>query len=139
MIVPEMYKSARNRRLITQFLGGAKMFLGRLWVRIRGEFLAARENVAEGWDSRKTGERILKRIETVLRGDDPECPRAPEPAEETYQSSSGQREIHDLVDENYPPGSVNEMEKNPDELKKAQDKKENALSEPARPNPRKLG
>ena len=115
------------------------MFLGKLWVRIKGEFLAAREDVSEGSDAPKTAQRVLRKIETILRGETPERPRSLEGIEETYQSSSGRREIHDLVDENYRLKSIKEMERTQDELKKAQDQQENGLSKSPNPNPRKLG
>jgi len=101
------------------------MFLGKLWVRIKGEFLAAREDVSHRSDARKTGEGLLKKIETIVRGETPERSRALESTEETYQSSSSHRQIHDLVDR--------------DEQKKARDSQENAPSKSPSPNPRKLG
>jgi hypothetical protein len=112
------------------------MFLGKLWVRIKGEFLAAREEISEGLDSRKTGERLQKKIQTILKGETSESPDVPERAEETYQSSSGRREIHDLVDENYRSKSIKEMERTLDLLKKTQDQLEEVAPNP---NPRKLG
>ena len=115
------------------------MFLGKLWVRIKGEFLAAREDVSDGLDSRETGKRLLNKIQTILKGETPERPYVPERTEETYQSSSGRREIHDLIDEHNDPKSMEEMERALEELKKTQDQQENASTEPSGPNPRKLG
>ncbi len=112
------------------------MFLGKLWVRIRGEFLAAREDLLEGSNARKTDEGLQKKIQAILKGETSERPRAPERAEETYQSSFGRREIHDIVDEDDHTKSIKEMERAQDELKKAQDPQED---EEPKPNPRKLG
>lgn len=101
--------------------------------------MAAREDMSDGLDSRETAKRLLNKVQTILKGETPERPGAPERTEESYQSSYDRQEIHDLVDENYHPKSINEMERTRDELKKDQDQQENPLSEPVRPNPRKLG
>ena len=106
------------------------MFLGKLWVRIKGEFLVAREDLSQGLDSRKTGKRFLKKIQTILKGETLERP------EETSESSSNRREIHDVVDENYHPKPIKEIEKALEELKKPQDEHEDGAPNP---NPRKLG
>jgi hypothetical protein len=107
-----------------------KMFLGKLWVRIKGEFLVTREDLLEGLDSRKTGKKLLNKIQTILKGETPVRP------EETSESKSNRREIQDLGDENYPPKSIMEMERARHELKEAQDQEENPSPNH---NPRKLG
>ena len=107
-----------------------KMFLEKLWVRIKGAFLVAREDLLEGLDSRKTGKKLLNKNEAILKGELPARP------EETPESKSNRREIHDLVDENYRPKSSMEMESARHELREAQDQEENPSPNH---NPRKLG
>jgi hypothetical protein len=107
-----------------------KMFLGKLWVRIKGEFLVTREDLLEGLDSGKTGKKLLNKIQTILKGETPARP------EETPESESNRREIHDLVDKNYEPKSMKEMERARHELKEAQDQEEDPSPNH---NPRKLG
>ena len=101
--------------------------------------MAAREDVSEGSDAPKTAQRVLRKIETILTGETPERPRALERAEETYQSSSGRREIHDLVDENYHLKSIEEIERNTERAEECSGPTKNALSKSPNPNPRKLG
>lgn len=98
--------------------------------------MAAREDLLEGLESRKTGERPQNKIEAILKGETPVGQGALERTEETYQSSSGRREIHDLVDEGYRPKSIMEMERALDELKKHRGQQEEVAPNP---NPRKLG
>ena len=45
------------------------MFLGKLWVRIKGEFLSAREEIVDEPDARKSAEGLLKKFETLFRGE----------------------------------------------------------------------
>jgi hypothetical protein len=106
------------------------MFLGKLWVRIKGEFLVAREDLLEGLDSRKTGKKLLNKVNTILKGETPGRP------EETPESKSNRRELHDLVDESYHRKAIKETERALDGLTKTQDQQENASPNP---NPRKLG
>jgi hypothetical protein len=106
------------------------MFLGKLWVRIKGGFLVARENLSEGLDSQEAGKKLMNKVQTILKGETPGRP------EEMPESSSGPREIRDLVDENYHRKSIKEIENALEELKKPQDKPEDGEPDP---NPRKLG
>ena len=45
------------------------MFLGKLWIRIKGEFLSAREEIVDEPDARKSVKGLLKKFETLFRGE----------------------------------------------------------------------
>jgi len=106
------------------------MFLAKLWVRIKGEFLVARESLSEGLDSREAGKKLLNKVQMMLKG------QPPGRREETAESESNRREIRDSGDKNYHPKSMREMKKSENKGNEAENQKEDRSPNH---NARKLG
>lgn len=107
------------------------MFLEKLWVRLRGELLAFKENLADDKDLRESAERLLEKLETRLRATEAQGPQRQEQSrgslDKPGQDSSSE--------------SLRSIEKEWQDLqrRRRQQDPESEDSVPPEQNPRKLG
>jgi hypothetical protein len=112
------------------------MFLGKLWIRIKGEFLSAREEIVDEPDARKSVKGLLKKFETLFRGEAEKSQR-PNDDEDPRELDLGQRE-ESRLEKGYSEtitetGTTSQGREEP-----AERKKQSSAESPS-PNPRKLG
>jgi hypothetical protein len=105
-----------------------KMFLEKLWLRLRGELLAFREDLGDDKDLREKAETLLKKLEKSLRSEGAQGPQR------QGQEGGCEKEASEASG----PGSLSGIEREWHELRRQQQPKSEA-SEPPAPNPRKLG
>ena len=107
------------------------MFLEKLWLRLRGELLAFKEDFGDDTDLREKAERLLEKLETRLRTTEAEGSR--------WQKQRGASE--DELGEPPGPESLRAIEKEWQDLQKQrrQQQPKPETAEPSEPNPRKLG
>ena len=109
------------------------MFLGKLWIRIKGEFLSAREEMVDKPDARKLVEGLLKKLETLFRG---EAENSQRPNDDE-KLNLGQREERKL-EKGYSK-SITETGTTSQGREEPAERKEQSSAESPSPNPRKLG
>jgi hypothetical protein len=113
------------------------MFVAKLWVRIKGEVLALKDDLAQGGDLRDKASQLIEKIEQRLIADT-ERP-LPDRVDSASEASSSRvsPERHAA-----PPPSVEELERAWQELRRLKDQANppppSRESSPG-PNPRKLG
>ena len=98
------------------------MFLGKLWLRIKGEVLAVKEDMLYKPRSRKPADELPKKFEGIFKGTVAE-----------RQWHSGDREGTEEVDYD-----VKQKEKSNDS-ESSEDREPDQATEPSSPNPRRLG
>jgi hypothetical protein len=111
------------------------MFLDKLWLRIRGELLTLKEDFSSGDDLRERAANLLEKLEHRISGEDIDY-RA---TGSGVDSGHSQRGAH-TVGRSDPP-SLEDLEKEWDDLKKQRDASsaDSEESGPPPPNPRELG
>jgi len=112
------------------------MFLGKLWIRIKGEFLSAREEMVDKPDARKLVEGLLKKFETLFRGEAENSQRL-DHVEGSGELNLGQRE-DSSHDKDYPK-SITETGTTSQGREEPTERKKQSSAESPSPNPRKLG
>jgi len=107
------------------------MFLEKLWLRLRGELLAFKEDFGDDKDLREKAERLLEKLETRLRATEAEGPQRQK------QRGASEDELGEAPD----PRSLRAIEEEWQDLQnqRRQQQPKPEATEPSEPNPRKLG
>jgi hypothetical protein len=109
------------------------MFLGKLWIRIKGEFLSAREEIVDEPDARKSAEGLLKKFETLFRGEAENS----QGLNDDEELNLGQREERKL--EKGHSKSIAETGTTSQGREEPAERKKQSSAESPSPNPRRLG
>ncbi len=112
------------------------MFLGKLWVRIKGEFLSAREEMFKEPDAQESSEGLLKKLERLFRGE-AEKSQCLNHGEGSRELNCGQRE-NSGYEKGYPKSFTESGTPSQDREDSTERKKESSAKSPPA-NPRKLG
>jgi len=122
------------------------MLLDKLWLRIKGELLLLKDDMAAGDDLRVKAETLLEKLERILGApeskDERDADRTHrvEGVHKKAEEAGGTADRQNLAQGEAAP-TLAELEKAWEELSRLrQEKKEGATDQaPPRPNPRKLG
>jgi len=111
------------------------MFLDKLWVRLRGEVIALKEEVSSSTDLRDKAESLLRKLEERLGAPQPERDASSEVEPE------GRRVVERAEARAADSRALSDLKKELEELKKLRQPKEGEQheAEPIKPNPRRLG
>jgi hypothetical protein len=126
------------------------MLLDRLWIRIKGELLSLKEDIAGDTDLRSQAELLLDRLESRLMLPSSEKDRSRDPAQridtilkrmEEEQDTKADADTQNLQADRQEHSSVREIEKIWDDFLEKRDERKGQTEDAKddQPNPRRLG